>query len=333
MIAYNKLVKYFFLVLLDIFFLFIIIFLSLKIRDTIQQKNILGIQNVTKLNKQNLIFDDSSKEYKYFYEPKPNEIQTWNPDWLGYTITYHINSDGLNEEKDYSIEKSPRTFRIITIGDSFTFGAYVNTKDNYSKVLELFLNNKVICPFYDHFEVINLGVAGYDISYTVKRFEKRGIKYNPDLVIWLLNSWNFELNELFIPIKNEQLKAGFKLFDPSTNQIPAYNRARQIIKQKYGNKYIFEKSKQDLLSFKNIYDRSLLIFSLGYLPQEQFLAISSLSNNSQNSYRPIVINYWDQNDLRIIDNHPNEKGHTNIANELFKLLRNNDLKGCKFFLT
>ena len=75
----------------------------------------------------------------------------------------------------------------MTLGDSFTFGVYVNTEDNWTELLEDKLNSiKNICPNTDHFEVINLGVGGYDIEYAAKRYINRGKVYNPNIILLLL---------------------------------------------------------------------------------------------------------------------------------------------------
>src|SRR3990170_4440073 len=63
-------------------------------------------------------------------------------------------------------------------------------------------------------EVINFGVPMYDIEYTIERFLNRGMKYNPNLVIWFVNGWNFnEINELRIPLMKKLIQDG----------IPDYN--------------------------------------------------------------------------------------------------------------
>ncbi len=325
----NKLRKYFFLVLLNAFFFFIIIFLFLKIRDTMQQKNILGIQNITKLNKQNLIFDDQTNEFKYFYEPKPNNNDVWNPDWLEYKVVNHINSDSLNEENDYPVIKPQNTFRIITLGDSFTYGLYVETKNNYSKVLERLLNNNIKCLNIDRFEVINLGVGGYDIGYTVKRFEKRGLKYHPDLVIWLINPHNFyTYNDLAKPIEYDFKKKGIKDFYPMSEILPALERARRIIQRRYGDEYMFELSKKELFKVEALYKEKMLIVSIDRLISKYEEVILDLAKNTKYIYLPLNLDYWNHKDYQLLDTHPNNLGHGIIAREIFKYLQKNNFDGC-----
>ena len=50
-----------------------------------------------------------------------------------------INSMGLRDY-EHKNGKDPLTFRILVLGDSFTFGLGVNLEESYPKVLETMLN-------------------------------------------------------------------------------------------------------------------------------------------------------------------------------------------------
>lgn len=115
-------------------FLIYTVYVKIKI-----EKNVLGALSYNNINKENLIFPPDH-ELKYYYESKPNVTETDQPEWLPYNAVYTLNSDGFNERFDYSLKKSPKTFRVITLGDSFTFGHFVNTADNFPEKLEDVLN-------------------------------------------------------------------------------------------------------------------------------------------------------------------------------------------------
>lgn len=90
-----------------------------------------------------------------------------------------INSLGMRD-KERSVEKSPGTFRILALGDSHTFGWGVGQNETWPSVLEEKLLVKY--PKRD-FEVMNLGVPGYNAVQEVQAFETKAEALNPDLVI------------------------------------------------------------------------------------------------------------------------------------------------------
>lgn len=95
------------------------------------------------------------------------------------TDIVHINSQCIRDH-EYSLAKPKDTYRIIGIGDSFTFGSSVKLEESYLKQLESMLNpgdRKI------KYEVINLGVPGYDLENKLEILTKKGLAYHPDLVI------------------------------------------------------------------------------------------------------------------------------------------------------
>ena len=150
--------------------------------------------SINSINSSHLIFTPTDN-LKYFYEPSPNVKLEESID--NVTGVYKINSDSLNIEKDFKIEKPDNTFRVVTLGDSWTFGMFVNTNVNYPSMLEKKLNT-MTCDGIDNFEVINLGMIGYDVTYSAERYAIRGKKYNPDLIIWFIKDHNFYFYEDYL---------------------------------------------------------------------------------------------------------------------------------------
>jgi lysophospholipase L1-like esterase len=93
--------------------------------------------------------------------------------------TVTINSQNFRDH-EYRLDKSNNTFRIIALGDSYTFGQGVEINDTYPKILEILLNSK---HNKFHYEVLNFGVPGYTMEEKVWFFKNRGLNFNPDLII------------------------------------------------------------------------------------------------------------------------------------------------------
>ena len=184
-----------------------IIVISVLVLNIYQKKKqVLGLVSVTPINKEQIV-SSLSGTLKYYYEPYPG-INTINVSYLGdefnYSVKYSITPDTLNQLVEYPVQKKEGIFRIIALGDSFTFGVHLNTEENYPSQLQNMLNS---CKSGMKFEVTNLGVGGYDLQYAVQRYVLRGMRYNPDLVLWALVSDDFlRFNEKIIPLESKYSK-------------------------------------------------------------------------------------------------------------------------------
>jgi len=93
-----------------------------------------------------------------------------------------INSQGLRDYKHQKHKKSS-SYRILVMGDSFTFGLGVNSEETYTKVLETLLNQNLDGKTQKQYEVINAGIDGYGTEQEYFYLEELGNQYRPDLVI------------------------------------------------------------------------------------------------------------------------------------------------------
>ncbi len=120
---------------------------------------------------------------KFILEPLPNEpILQFKLKSNGFLlwqskITYRINSHGFRDY-EFPVEKNKGLYRIIILGDSYTFGWGLNIEDTYPKVLESLFRNDGYAVY-----VINAGVYGYNTQQESLFFKKELLKYNPNLVI------------------------------------------------------------------------------------------------------------------------------------------------------
>lgn len=79
--------------------------------------------------------------------------------------------------------------RIVTIGDSFTFGDEVADDETWPAQLEGLLSSSGL-----NADVVNLGVNGYALDQAVLRFERDGVRLEPDMVILGLQPENLLRN-------------------------------------------------------------------------------------------------------------------------------------------
>lgn len=185
--------------------------------------NVLGVR-VARINKENVEMRPE-KNLEHYYEWRPNQVIKYTPDWLPEPVIKRTNEDGIISDVNYSTEKPRGVFRIIAIGDSFTEGMYVGAKDTYPAKLEMILNTMNNCPQNNEYQVVNLGVGGYDLEYAAHRFTTKGAKYNPDLVIWLMKDDDFvQRAEIDWSIEQEYLRFVTEDLQGNLDNFPLYKR-------------------------------------------------------------------------------------------------------------
>jgi lysophospholipase L1-like esterase len=119
---------------------------------------------------------------RLYYRPAPEVGYELIPGVAGtgsFGEAIVINSHGLRDvERPW--EKPAVVRRILVLGDSFTFGMKVEAHASYPKALERLLNTRGDGWRYD---VINAGVVAYSLCQERKWLERKGWRYEPDLVV------------------------------------------------------------------------------------------------------------------------------------------------------
>jgi len=101
----------------------------------------------------------------------------------------YINSEGFRDG-EFILKKDNNLVRIIMLGDSITYGAFVEPSESFPETLEKMLNVKskfLSSPI--RYDVMNFGVGGYNIVSEVEILKVYGLKYKPDIVV-LNYFWN-----------------------------------------------------------------------------------------------------------------------------------------------
>jgi len=247
------------------------------------------------------------------YIPKPNSKETIKI--KDSTVTYVYNKDGLNSTKNYPYKKGKNIFRIMVLGNTNAFGFLVNTEKNWVSNLELELNTKINSSI--KFEVLNLAYHNYDINYSVARYILQGKKYDPDLIIWLYDSFLFD-QETFTPFLEKYYYVNSRKDDP----FYLWKQAEKEYYAKIDEKKILERQKGYLKLFFDNISSPVLFLSFSMPPQE---ILSLLKKNDA------VVILLDQElikdpkysyeNLYIL----NENGHRRIAEEIRKIIFRNFL--------
>ena len=112
------------------------------------------------------------------YKPKPSSRLIGRTDEFVYD--YRHNSFGFRDV-EHSIRKKEGTFRILALGDSFTYGAGVAFEETYLHRLEATLNRRA--GSHPRVEVIKAGMPRYFPEPERLLLEKYGVQFQPDLVM------------------------------------------------------------------------------------------------------------------------------------------------------
>jgi len=265
-------------------------------------------------------------ELSGFYEPKPGTKNEMAPAWLGGKIIHTINSNGLRDTGEYTVEKPNDTFRIVVMGDSFTYGLFVGDGETYSDKPEALLNNKTKCSTPKRFEVLNFGVPGYDAEMSAYRYRYRAEKYQPDLVLWYLieNDFNESASfgqSLWQDIKMMLAREGipYDKFAQETSEILSSDTTLA-----FGDKAIPEHQAEKIGAWVSTMSVPAVIFSDKELPEKyQTIIDRAVSENARVTHMP-NLTYT----RALADGHPSPDSHRQIADEMFGHLMKHLLVPC-----
>lgn len=124
-----------------------------------------------------IIWKDPQESYQY-----DKTIGHWLvPNQKSFTHDKNVitNSEGLRD-REYGSNAPAHTIRILSLGDSQTFGNGLDLGATWPKQLEKILN---ISDSKSSYEVINAGLAGSDTWQHEVILERLLPKYNPDIIV------------------------------------------------------------------------------------------------------------------------------------------------------
>lgn len=122
--------------------------------------------------------------------------------WLSENVI--LNNFGYRGD-DFSIIKPRNTFRIYFLGDSYTFGWYINDVNaTYPKIIEDKLRKEY---GKEKIEVINAAKPGFSLNDSLNRFQNEGVLFGSDLIFIGINVYDlldkeFPPKKIFPPLSN-----------------------------------------------------------------------------------------------------------------------------------
>ena len=104
----------------------------------------------------------------------------YDPDLYWYWPTLpiphlEINEHGFRRSRPMTVEKPPRTVRVVTLGDSQTWGAFHSQAQSYAGVAEERLG--------EGWEVLNAAVPGYRSLNVYRLLQRRIERFEPDIIV------------------------------------------------------------------------------------------------------------------------------------------------------
>jgi lysophospholipase L1-like esterase len=112
------------------------------------------------------------------FKPRPSTRITGRTDEFDYD--YRHNRQGFRDV-EHATEKAAGTFRILGLGDSFTYGVGVTLEETYLSRLEQMLNARA--GAHPRVEIVKAGIPRYFPEPERILLEKYGLAYRPDLVV------------------------------------------------------------------------------------------------------------------------------------------------------
>jgi lysophospholipase L1-like esterase len=95
-----------------------------------------------------------------------------------FKVQVKINSKGIRD-REYDYQKTPGTFRILVLGDSFSAAFQVPLEETWHELLESRLGQTSPCRI----EIVNAGMPGWGTGQELLYYRHEGYKYDPDLIL------------------------------------------------------------------------------------------------------------------------------------------------------
>jgi hypothetical protein len=243
-----------------------------------------------------------------------------------------INRWGMRD-RDYEKIPAPDTYRIALTGPSFVMGYGVADDEGFEPLLEDRLNGESLGSRYSNYEILNFAVPGYSAIQNLMVLEQKALPFQPNAIFFMAHQREEEAVVLYLA---DRISVGADLPYSDLMEI-----ARQAGAEQGATKVETERRLQpigtEILSwtYRRIVEvsrahgilpvwifmptlenplRAEEIVHLSRVAEESGFVVLDLSDAYDNQdLESLVVAYWDK--------HPNAIGHSLIAEDLYRKLR------------
>jgi hypothetical protein len=235
-------------------------------------------------------------------------------------------------DKDYEKIPPPNTYRIALTGPSFVMGYGVNDGEDFDSLLEERLNRENSGTPYAGYEILNFAVPGYSAIQNLMVLEQKALDFQPNAVFYMAHQRE---EEAVVKYMADRLSVGADLPYPDLMNL-AHQAGAEPEATKVETERLLQPVGAELLSltYRRIVEVSR---AHGILPvwifmptlenplrQEEidhlkrvaeesgFIVIDLADAYDNQDLDSLVVAYWDK--------HPNAKGHSLIAEDLYRKL-------------
>ena len=233
---------------------------------------------------------------------------------------------------------------ILGLGDSFMFGQGVDDMETYFAHLARLMSNE--CNRF-----INMAVPGYNTVLKVEALEKKGMQYHPDLVIMHLTADDLELPDYIRKEDKTVIRTSSYLLDAVSRWMgtkkrigsPDYLvRSPEKVPEQYAYMVGVAASRRELLRLKELGRKKsfqILVVTNGF-PPDRGANIAAELNIPVLDIGKTLQRYMKEHDrknqqdwmltLSEGDPHFSPQAHTIIAEEIYYVIRRNNLLNEKY---
>jgi hypothetical protein len=236
-------------------------------------------------------------------------------------------------DRDYEKTPAPNTYRIALTGPSFVMGYGVADDEGFESLLEDRLNREDAARPYNKYEILNFAVPGYSAIQNLIVLEQKAMSFQPNAIFFMAHQREEEAVVLYLA---DRLSVGADLPYPDLMEL-ARRAGAEPGATKVETERLLQPVGTEILSwtYRRIVEvsrahgilpvwifmptlehplRAEEIAHLKRVAEEAGFIVLDLSDAYDNQdLESLVVAYWDK--------HPNAKGHSLIAEDLYRKLQ------------